>query len=301
MSINKLTPPLNNRILLSCLIFSASCIVTPASCLASDFAGSLVGVTVSDSEGTNIPPVASFTYSQDTKTISVDASQSTDQDGSIIEYKWDFGDGDTATGTSVTHTYPDTGNYPITLTLIDNNNSVSILQKSITMTVPCSDLPSISQTNYSSKAKIGNFSDVYYQGTTYNGPSIDVCKVDIGMSLGAGDISSKLFFVEIHNVDTENNLTTLIGRSNQASGNAVPIDCGFVSFSFDSPVNLNAGSVVTVHMAENPDSKNYATACVKSYADSYVDGAAGTWQQASSLRTIRTDGSDLMFQFFSTK
>ena len=38
-------------------------------------------------------------------TVTFDASESTDPDGVIIHYLWDFGDGDTANGETVPHTY----------------------------------------------------------------------------------------------------------------------------------------------------------------------------------------------------
>ena len=301
MKIDKLRIQLNHKIFLPFLLFSTSCIIAPISCFASDFSGSLQGVTISDVEGTNTPPMAIFTYSQYNTTVSVDASQSTDQNGSIIQYKWDFGDGDIATGEVASHIYSTPGTYPVTLTVIDNNNAVSITQKTIAFMEPCSEAPIISQATYSSKAKIGNFSDVYYQGTTYSGPSIDVCRIDVGMALGAGDISSKSFLVEINNINSDNNIVGTAGSSAPVTGEAVPVDCGLVTFSFNSPVTLNDGDILTVHMLNSPDSKNYAMACIKSYADAYIDGATGTWQQDYSLRTIRADGSDLMFQIFATE
>lgn len=46
-----------------------------------------------------------------------------DPDGSIVEYRWDFGDGTTAAGQSVTHTYTDAGTYQVTLTARDNDGA----------------------------------------------------------------------------------------------------------------------------------------------------------------------------------
>ncbi len=43
-------------------------------------------------------------------TVSFDASSSTDSDGSIVNYEWHFGDGETATGPIVNHQYDITGN-----------------------------------------------------------------------------------------------------------------------------------------------------------------------------------------------
>ncbi|VGO16891.1 Protease 1 [Pontiella desulfatans] len=48
-----------------------------------------------------------------------DASASTDADGFIIRYDWDFGDGNTGYGKTVSHTYTATGSYAVVLTVLD--------------------------------------------------------------------------------------------------------------------------------------------------------------------------------------
>jgi serine protease len=56
--------------------------------------------------------------------ISFDGSGSTD-DGSIVSYDWDFGDGCTGTGIYPNHTYIDDGTYTVTLTVTDNDEDVN--------------------------------------------------------------------------------------------------------------------------------------------------------------------------------
>jgi len=52
--------------------------------------------------------------------VTFDGSLSTDLDGSIQTYDWDFGDGTTATGETVTHTYSNSGTYAVELTVTDD-------------------------------------------------------------------------------------------------------------------------------------------------------------------------------------
>ena len=53
--------------------------------------------------------------------VAFTAAGSSDLDGSIVAYAWDFGDGTSATGAAVTHTYPAGGAYTATLTVTDND------------------------------------------------------------------------------------------------------------------------------------------------------------------------------------
>jgi len=58
-----------------------------------------------------------------------DASQSSDPDGQIVSYSWDFGDGFTDTGVSVIHEFAalDTNNpYTITLVVTDNDGGIGV-------------------------------------------------------------------------------------------------------------------------------------------------------------------------------
>jgi subtilisin family serine protease len=52
--------------------------------------------------------------------FSFDASASSEKDGTIARYLWDFGDGDIASGVRADHTYDQEGIYTVTLTVVDN-------------------------------------------------------------------------------------------------------------------------------------------------------------------------------------
>lgn len=75
-----------------------------------------------------IAPTASFTANEDappTGAVSFDASASSDADGTIREYHWNFGDGAAARGPNVVHAYSAPGDYLVTLTVIDNDGLVA--------------------------------------------------------------------------------------------------------------------------------------------------------------------------------
>ena len=82
-------------------------------------------LTVTILTSTKKPPVAVISAPDAAlvnQTISLDASHSSDPDGTIVNYTWDFGDGNTGYGVAVTHSYSLPGNYTITLTVTDNDN-----------------------------------------------------------------------------------------------------------------------------------------------------------------------------------
>ncbi len=77
----------------------------------------------------NLPPVAKITplmQVYEGKSVLLSAVDSFDEDGYIIEYIWNFGDGSEelhTNKTEVEHTWNSTGNFTITLTVIDNHSA----------------------------------------------------------------------------------------------------------------------------------------------------------------------------------
>ena len=99
-----------------------------------DSTASTVTITVDD----NQPPVASFTATPDSGTVplsvSFDATASTDPDGSIVSYSWDFADGSPVeTGDSVTHDFTAAGTYDVILTVTDDLGNTHTTTQSITV------------------------------------------------------------------------------------------------------------------------------------------------------------------------
>jgi hypothetical protein len=79
-----------------------------------------------DQNDTNQPPNADASGSQtegyvDTP-VQFDGSLSTDEDGTITQWQWDFGDGSMGTGKQVTHSFTEPGLFIVTLTVTDDKN-----------------------------------------------------------------------------------------------------------------------------------------------------------------------------------
>jgi hypothetical protein len=86
---------------------------------------------------TNQPPTASFTFSPQNpvvnQIITFNASNSTDQDGFIINYKWDFDDGNITNTTEeiINHFYSPFGGYNVTLTVTDDDGAKNTTSRAI--------------------------------------------------------------------------------------------------------------------------------------------------------------------------
>jgi len=58
---------------------------------------------------------------------------STDSDGSILAWEWDFGDGETSRRKDPTHTFSDKGTHRVTLTVEDDDGNTDTVTKSVTV------------------------------------------------------------------------------------------------------------------------------------------------------------------------
>ncbi len=73
----------------------------------------------------------------DELTIELDGNGSLAEDGqSITGYSWDFGDETSGSGSAVSHTYGDAGNYIITLTVTSSSGESASITKSVTVIKP---------------------------------------------------------------------------------------------------------------------------------------------------------------------
>ncbi len=66
--------------------------------------------------------------------VSFDGSKSVDPDGTIASYTWDFGDGETATGSSTTHTYQFAGKFAAKLTVTDDKGNKGVASVTVKTT-----------------------------------------------------------------------------------------------------------------------------------------------------------------------
>jgi PKD repeat protein len=73
--------------------------------------------------------------------VSFDGSSSSDIDGTLVSYIWNFGDGATASGATTSHTYSTFGTYAARLTVTDNQGASNFMTTTIQVTVNPGTLP----------------------------------------------------------------------------------------------------------------------------------------------------------------
>jgi hypothetical protein len=81
------------------------------------------------------PPTASFTVSCTELACAFDGAASSDTDGTVSAYEWTFGDGATASGVQVDHTYAAAGTYTVTLTVTDDGGLTGSVTHNVTVNV----------------------------------------------------------------------------------------------------------------------------------------------------------------------
>ncbi|HHJ19688.1 MAG TPA: PKD domain-containing protein, partial [Gammaproteobacteria bacterium] len=87
------------------------------------------GIVASKTTPTNTAPQAAYSFTPTSGNaplkVSFDASSSTDAEGAIKSYQWQFENGETATGKTASHTFTQAGDYPVKLTVTDGGNLTS--------------------------------------------------------------------------------------------------------------------------------------------------------------------------------
>ena len=168
-------------------------------------------------------PIAGFTIGPSTTgsapfTVTLSAAPSTDPDGEIETYTWDFGDGAAGTGKTAPHTYTTVGTFTIILTVTDQWGGTDQAAKTVYVTAPEPAGPSASFTvNPASGTSPINVT-VDASASTYPGGTITAYEWTFGDGgTGFGVVTSHTYFSGTSRTYT---ITLLIRASDGKTGTA---------------------------------------------------------------------------------
>jgi len=98
--------------------------------------------------GTNQAPTASFAWSpsapQTGTPVTFNGTSSSDADGYVVSYTWNFGDGSTGSGSVATHAFAAAGVYSVQLTVTDNDGATNTSTQLVTVSATANTSPTAS-------------------------------------------------------------------------------------------------------------------------------------------------------------
>ena len=158
-------------------------------------------------QGSNTPPMANFSYLCTGFVCSFDgATESSDPDGSIVSYAWDFGDNNAGSGGTVSHTYASNDTYIVSLTVTDNNGTNDSISQNV-MVSDSVNAPPTANFSYSCSGR-----DCAFDGSASSDPNGDGDIISYVWSILDGDntetISGKI--IDYTYVNTGSSFVTLI-------------------------------------------------------------------------------------------
>ena len=252
----------------------------------------VVTLTVTDDDGhtdtmtqavqvgtTNLPPVAAFTFSPTNPAVGswaqFNASSSSDPDGSIVSYAWNYGDGHTNSAAIPTdyHAFTAAGTYTVTLTVTDDDGATNSVSRTIqvgTVNLPPVAAFTLSPTN----PAVGGW--VQFNASSSSDPDGSI--VSYAWSYGDGGTDSAATPTAYHpfsaagtytvtlTVTDDDGATNSISRTIQVgTANLPPI----AAFTF-TPTSPSVGEYVRfdAYTSSDPDGT------ITSYRWSYGDGTA---------------------------
>lgn len=192
--------------------------------------------------------------------VAFDGSGSTDPDGTIVSYDWDFGDGTTGTGATPTHTYVAQGNFTVTLTVTDNSGMTG--SASIT-------------------ANIG-LPPVIYDGVALYGTNCSGCHGPLATSTKRGRTAAQIQTAINNNTGTMGSLSGLLAEEVLAIADALS---GISPIPVANPGGSYTGIINTAVQFDGSGSTD-ADGTIVSYDWDFGDGTFGIGVSPSHIYTV---------------
>jgi PKD repeat protein len=229
---------------------------------------------VTVSQPTNQPPTASISgpaTGEAGVAVTFDGSGSSDPDGSIVDYAWDFGDSSGATGQQATHAFA-AGTYTVALTVTDNNGATANTSMEIQITA----------TNVAPVAAISGPSNgtegvaVTFDGTGSSDSDGNI----VAYSWDFGDNTAGANAIVTHTFAAGSYTVTLMVTDNDGAANHATLNINIVPATNPQPPVADTGGPYNgtegVAIQFDGSASNDPDGSVVSYEWNFGDGNTGT-------------------------
>lgn len=229
-----------------------------------------------DPVSVNQPPVARANgpYSGTVNVpLSFDGSASTDADGTIVSYSWNFGDGSTATGVNPTHTYLVDGTFNVTLTVTDDAGDTGT--DTATATIGLGNQPPVANANgpYTGTVNVA----LTFDGTASNDP--DGTIVSYSWDFGDGNTGTGATPSHIYTAANTYNVTLTV-TDNANATDSVSTTASIVPVVVNQPPVADANGpytgTVNSPLTFDGTASNDPDGTIVAYSWDFGDGNTGT-------------------------
>ncbi|WP_161629824.1 PKD domain-containing protein [Desulfogranum japonicum] len=217
-------------------------------------------------------------------TVSFDATNST---GNISSYSWNFGDGSSGSGSTVSHAYSSVGIYTASLTVTDTSSSSQTADVEITVSESTASSTEQPVAVISSSTALGEAPlSVNFDGTSSTGGSPLIFAWEFGDgSIGNGSLTS-------HTFSTAGSYTTVLqvtdseGLSNSASTPVLVTEPETINATPTAVISATPASGETpLAVTFNGSGSTDTDGSITSYTWNFGDGSTGSGATVSHIYT----------------
>ncbi|WP_292464520.1 LamG-like jellyroll fold domain-containing protein [Methanolobus sp.] len=259
-------------------------------------------------------PSANFTYLPPDPVIYetvVFTDQSSDADGTIIAWSWNFGDGNTSTAQNPSHQYSSAGNYTVSLTVTDDDGNTDSSSRSVTVIGTQGTYADrillnkpakggiIKDGGYVSFTNDGNYRYVDIDGVRYDLDQSDSITLEIVNDQTAGAISMDIGSSQISTFDLNVNL--YINGNLEDTGQVTsiyiqPISNYYSTLRYELPSDnsqtyLEADGDIIINWETNDSAINISNIGFYSPGNTQINfGPTGTYLKCSGYYQLSSEG-----------